>query len=208
MYELIGARGSGSMIVELLLHLSGAPHSLTEMVPWEDGPHIAELKKLNPLGQVPVLRLPDGRLMTESGAIALYLCERHPELASLVPAADAPERADFLRWLFFFTGSIYPTFTVGDHPERWTEGPGAPEALKRSTDSYREMLWRHVEASAGQPFMLGGRMSLLDLYIAVMNPWRPRTAWFAANCPRLSAIAARVRADERLVPVFQRSEGH
>ncbi len=34
---------------------------------------------LNPLGQVPTLVLPDGRVMTESAAIILHLADQAPQ---------------------------------------------------------------------------------------------------------------------------------
>jgi GST-like protein len=40
-----------------------------------------------------------------------------------------------------------------------------------------------------------------------MNHWRPRSEWFAAECPKLSAIAGRLRADPQLAEVWQRNEG-
>jgi GST-like protein len=54
--------------------------------------------------------------------------------------------------------------------------------------------------------VLGTTFSALDLYVAVMNTWRPGPAWFQAECPRLAAIAARVAKLEQLRAVWQRNE--
>ncbi len=64
-------------------------------------------------------------------------------------------------------GAIYPMFTFGDAPERWTgEGPGAA-ALRDSTETRTKELWLIVERDAplGNWF-LGERQSALDLYLA------------------------------------------
>ena len=97
MYELIGAQGAGSAVVEAMLELSGAPYRVTEAAPWDEGPHLERLRALNPLMQVPALVLPDGAVMTESGAMLLLLADRFPA-AGLVPGAGDPRRrADLQR---------------------------------------------------------------------------------------------------------------
>ncbi|HYE51375.1 MAG TPA: glutathione S-transferase family protein [Azospirillaceae bacterium] len=206
MYELIGAQGAGSAVVEAMLELSGAPYRVTEAAPWDEGPHLERLRALNPLMQVPALVLPDGAVMTESGAMLLLLADRFPA-AGLVPGAGDPRRPAFLRWLFFINASLYPTFSFGDVPARWALDQASQDELRRRTDAAREEMWRQVEAAAQAPYLLGGAMTVLDLYVAVMNRWRPRRDWFARECPRLDAIARRVEADPRLAPLFERHFG-
>ncbi|HYD98489.1 MAG TPA: glutathione S-transferase family protein [Alphaproteobacteria bacterium] len=204
-YLLFASAGAGSAIVEAGLALSGLPYAVDEVDPWTEGPGRERLRAANPLLQVPALRLPDGRIMTESAAMLLHIADQAPEAGLAPPAAD-DARPDFLRWLVFLVASLYPTFTFGDDPKRWVDGPGpAADALRRSSDAAREAMWRQVEAAAGAPWLLGGRFSALDLYVAAMVHWRPRRAWFAAECPRLDAIATRALALPALQPVWRRN---
>ncbi len=53
-------------------------------------------RALNPFGQVPVVRLDDGRTLAQSNAIILYLAEG----SSLIPH-DAFDRAKMFEWLFW-----------------------------------------------------------------------------------------------------------
>lgn len=55
-----------------------------------------EFLKLNPAGQVPVASWPDGRVLAQSNAIALYLADG----SHLVPD-DAFLRAQMMTWLFW-----------------------------------------------------------------------------------------------------------
>ena len=187
-YTLIHSVSAGSTITLLMLELAGLTYEL-ETIPYlEPGPQRDRLLALNPLGQVPTLILPDGQVMTESAAITLHIADRVPE-ARLTPAADAPERPAFLRWLVFIVAAIYPTFTYGDEPAKWTlEGPAAAELQKRSNE-HRQAMWRYVEGHIVGPWFLGPQMTALDIYLAAMTRWRPRTAWFAENCPKIHAIA-------------------
>lgn len=205
MHTLFAAQRAGSFVVEALLHLTGEPYRVVEAPPWEPGRLRDDLARVNPLRQVPTLVLPNGMVMTESAAIVLYLADRHPQ-AGIVPPADAPERAVFLRWLVYLVGSVYPTFTVADDPTRWVSGKDAQDELVRRTTEYRCGLWGHVEEAArAAPWFLGERFSAIDLYLAVMVTWQPRRAWFAAHTPKLTAIADRCTADRRFTPVVARN---
>lgn len=83
------------------------------------------LLSLNPLAQVPTPVLPDGRVMTESAAIALDLAEE-PPVAGLAPSPGDSTRPLFLRCLIWLVADVYPTFTYGDYPERWTSADLRP----------------------------------------------------------------------------------
>jgi GST-like protein len=204
-YTLIGSNGTGSAITEAMLELSGLSYRVERIPYLEEGPQRERLLALNPLGQVPTMILPDGQVMTESAAMTLHVADRAPQ-AHLVPPADAPERPAFLRWLIFLVGAIYPTFTYADIPERWTfEGAPADE-LRRRIFVHREAMWRHLEEQVRVPWFLGERSCALDLYVCVMTMWRPRRSWFAANCPKLTAIAEHASSIPAVATVLQRNE--
>jgi GST-like protein len=146
---------------------------------------------------VPTLLLPDGRVMTESAAIILHIADAAPQ-AGLAPAAMDPARPMFLRWLAFIVAAIYPTFTYGDDPKRWAGDEGAGKHLRKATDDHRKELWRYFAAqNPCRPWVLGETFSALDLYVAVMNLWRPGPAWFKKECPTLADIAERWQSSMR-----------
>ena len=70
--HLFGCKGCGSAIVEAALVLSRIPYDYTE-ANYEDEKGLEELQKVNSLGQVPVLILPDKSILTESAAIINYI---------------------------------------------------------------------------------------------------------------------------------------
>lgn len=57
-----------------------------------------EFLSANPAGQVPLARWPDGRVLTQSNAIMLYLAQTHE--SDLVPK-DAFQNAKMMSWLFW-----------------------------------------------------------------------------------------------------------
>jgi GST-like protein len=199
-HRLIGNPGCGSAIVEAALALSGLPYETEMLEIWQPGPERDRLFQLNPLGQVPVLILPDGCVMTESAAMVLHVIDQAPD-AGLAPGPNDATRPAFLRWLVFLVASIYPTFTYGDYPGRYVNEQDARDELRAVTDAECQRYWRQIETSIAGPWMLGETRSALDLYVWVMSHWRPRRPWFASYCPNLSRIADAVDADPRLAGV-------
>ena len=206
-YLLLGCRGCGNVVVEAALTLAGLPFEYEEADFENAGPDRDRLLKLNPLGQSPTLILPDGTVMTESAAIVLMINDIAPA-ANLVPPPGAPERNAFLRWLIFLVAAIYPTFTYGEEPARWlAEGTDSGQ-LRESTDRQREHSWRLVESAiVARPWFLGERFSALDLYLAAMTHWRPRTDWFRIECPKAFAVGAAAERLPALNPLFRKHFG-
>jgi GST-like protein len=77
---LYGAKGSGAAAVEAALRIANVPFRWVEAASWEPGPGLEELKRVNPLAQIPTLALEDGTVMTESAAILIWL-----ELVEIIP---------------------------------------------------------------------------------------------------------------------------
>ena len=206
-YTLLASKGCGSAVVKACLAITGLPHAVEEIEYGQPGPGRDRLLALNPLGQVPTLILPDGSVMTESAAIALHLAEQAPG-AGLALAPGDPARPAFLRWLAFLVGAVYPTFTYGDNPSRYVSGEAAQAELRAGTDAYGQRCWRIAEdALEPDPWFLGRRFSVLDLYVSVVSRWRPRRPWFAEHCPKLHTVALRVDDDPRIARVWARNHG-
>lgn len=193
-YILHGDRRSGSSIVEMALEEIGAEFE-PRPVPLDDQAQLAaEYRRLNPMGRVPTLILPDGTVVTESPAILLTLDGRHPE-AALLPAPDDPARAVALRWMALAAGEIYPCVTRSDYPERFSADPAHAPAIRERAREMARDIWRLIEREAAPaPFVLGARFSMADLYLAVLSRWMGNEEWMPSNCPRIEALVRAVAA--------------
>ena len=199
MITVYGAPGWGSAISELMLTLAGMPYHFVNVGGFDQpGPQRDRLKQLNPLCQVPTLTLDDGRVMTESAAIALMILDQRPDLA---PDPGTPQRQQFQRLLIWLVANVYPTFTYADYPQRWAAD--APEQLRENCIQYRQSLYLWLEQQlAAAPYALGAEITLLDCYIAAMYSWGPRQAWFDGHTPKLAAVAETVYQRPELQPVL------
>ena len=203
---LVGSKGCGNAIVEFAFALAGLPCDCKEVDYSPGSPTRERLLAVNPLGQVPALVLPDGRVLTESLAMLHYVDDRAPK-AGLIPPPGDPTREAFYRWVVFLVAAVYPTFTYGDDPKKWVADEAGAKMLRESTDRHRESLLRQMEAAASQPWFLGERMSAIDLYLIAMTRWRPGRKWFDANASKLVAIAQRAGVLAALAPIVKRHFG-
>ena len=204
--RLLGCKGCGSAIVEFAFALGGIPYDCEEV---DYGPGSAtrdRLVSVNPLGQVPALVLPDGRVLTESLAMLHYANDRAPAAGLIPPPGDAAREA-FYRWAVFLVAAVYPTFTYGDDPRKWVADEAGAKLLRESTDRHRQAMYLNLEAAAGSPWFLGATFSAIDLYLLAMTRWRPGLKWFEANAPMLVAAAGHAGALGPVSPVASRHFG-
>lgn len=199
-YTLYVAPTCGSAVIEILLEKFAVSFEVIEIDTWPDRRAAeAHLLKLNPIdGQIPILVLPSGHIMTESAAIIFYLCEKYGGLAP----TDDQRRADFYRWTVFIAANIYSLIAQLNHPEYFVTSELEADFRTRVIEQLKRM-WLHVESAVGDgPFMLGSTMSALDIYIAMVSRWRPGRAWRKENCPKIEKLANVTEQDPVVASVF------
>ncbi|WP_295988768.1 glutathione S-transferase family protein [uncultured Variovorax sp.] len=198
-YTLYGAPGSGATPIHAALTLIGAQVETVDIAPWEGDAERERVAGVNPMRQVPALVLPSGEVMTESAAILLWLGDRYPE-AELCPAPDDPLRARYLRWMVYLPAAIYSMFWVRDEPSRLVPDPAAQPAMLERTADRIAQCWQLMDSQIDEPapYLLGEKISMLDLYVAVMSRWTPRRQRFYRVAPRMAQVVRRVDADPRL----------
>jgi GST-like protein len=210
-YVLYGSRNSGSAAVEAALELARAPYRVVTASTWEPKSARAELKRVNPLQQIPTLVCPDGTVLSESAAILIHLALAHPR-AGLLPK-DASERARALRALVFIAANCYSAIGIIDYPERWL-GKGDADSLERLRKGARKRLHTMWDvfadtfaADADADFLFGEVPGAPDILAAVVSRWSGARKHLAKKRPTLHALVERVESHPRLAPVFGRHWG-
>jgi len=197
-YRLYWARGSGGFPAAVVLSAAGQAWESIELTLSKNEQHGPEYLKINPMGQVPALVLPDGQVMTESAAIAWHLADRHPE-AGLLPGRDDPRRATLLRWLVFASAALYEDDLRYYYAERYTADPSGAAGVKEAA---KQAFHRHFAMVAPLlspgPFVLGSEMTVLDVYLAMLASWHPGRPQAYAELPALPRLMAAVKADPRV----------
>jgi len=164
MLELYHSPGSYSSRIVWLLEELAAPFELIEVrYPDADGRN-ADPRNPHPHGYTPAL-IHDGCIVSETGAIALYLTDLFPDSTVGVPVGH-PLRGQYLTWLFYEVGLTEPLV--------YLKGGGL---LARDASMLRlnEAMMRHIEGtlSAG-PYLLGERFTSVDiLFMSLFERARP-----------------------------------
>jgi len=202
MYKLFWSKSAGSMAPEALLEEIGATYEKVSIDLGKQENRNAEYLAVNPLGQIPALVLPDGTLMTESAAMVLHICDRHPE-AKLAPPAGSPESARFQRWLVYMAAAVYGADLRLYHSDRMTTDAagieGIEAAARADLDRYFAIL---DDALSPGPYLLGERFSAVDIYLWMLAKWHPNTARLFADNPRVAKLVELVEARPSVAKVW------
>ena len=203
MYKVYGRPGAGSVVVEALLEEIGARYDVVTV----DRDVIPDnYLAINPLGQVPALILPDGRIMTESAAITIHLADTFSE-SGLAPKIDAPDRPDFLRWIVYLATSIYATDLRIYYPDRYTADKDGGKCVKASAVSRMAVEWDIYAAALGdKPYILGEKMCAVDIYAAMLATWNLDVPAFFRRHPNVHAMYERVTKRPAIARVWERGE--
>jgi GST-like protein len=171
-----------------------------DVAPWQGDLQRNRLSAVNPMRQVPVLVLPSGEIMTESAAMLIWLADRYPA-ARLAPLLDDPMRAQYLRWMSFVSSSIYALYWARDEPSRLAATEEAEAIVLERTAERIARCWRDMDAQLprGFRYLLGDRLTVLDLYVTVVSRWQPRRLRFYREAPRMAEVVRRVDAEPRLL---------
>lgn len=180
---------SGSLAPLCLLIEGGVPHD-TVQVRTKEREHKAEayLRDVHPLGTVPALRLPDGRVILESAAMVLHLAELAPSLA---PEPGSVHRPLFLQWVVYGSATLYPAYLRVYHVEDFVPDESARPAAKNLAVAGLAARWQVVEnalAAGPGPFLFGGSASAADVYLAMLALWHLDKEAFSAACPKVRAM--------------------
>jgi glutathione S-transferase len=181
-YHSPNTRSFGALV---LLHELGAEYDL----------HVLDMKKkeqrspaylaVNPMGKVPAI-VHDGALVTEQGAVYLYLADLYPQ-AGLAPPIGDPLRGPYLRWIVYYGSSFEPALI-----DRAQKNPPAAPSTSPYGD-YDTMLATLVGQLAPGPYLLGAKFTAADVLWGTALTWTTRFG-LVPKLPVIEAYIDRVNA--------------
>lgn len=200
MLTLYGAKGSGSAAIESALTIAGLPFRHVEAASWAPGPGLEELKRVNPLAQIPTLVLEDGTVMTESAAILIWLGLHHPK-SGLLPA----ESAASIRGLVFIAANCYAAIGIIDYPERFCADCDKPtaERIKAGARARLHMYWEMFADQFGA-MLNPPAPGALELLAATVSRWSGARAHLREHRLAFHAMLEMIEAEPRVAAIFQR----
>lgn len=189
-YRLYGDSRSGNCYKPaLILRLTGLKFEWVHTDVMKRETRTPEFLALNPNGRVPLLVLPDGRLLAESNAMLIHLAEGTRWLP-----ADAYERALVYQWLFFEQYSHEPYIAVVRfmiHFARTAEAQAerVAELRERGDAALGVMETRLREA----PYFAGADFTIADIALYAYTHVADESDFDLASYPAVSEWLERVR---------------
>ena len=154
-------------------------------------------KRLNGRVETPVLMTDEGRVVTETMAIALWMEARDTERRiSFEPGTPQADRLhQYLAFLNTgFTGAFYPLWVA---LEAQDASEGEKETLRKFGRSFVALRHSQLEAMVGDSrYLLGDRPTLADAVFVGVARWADfHQAVEPRDYPRIHALRQRIEAD-------------
>lgn len=170
-YTLFYNPDSANIVIRFALEELGVPYD-DHLVAGRRTGRDETFHKLNPTGLLPVLVDHEtGQAIAETGAILLYLTDRHGALGA--PLDEPAARGEFLRRLFHLSNTVHAYLRLGFYADRVSDdrtvAVGVSDWSGRQTlDNlaiYEDLL------GDGRPWLLGAAVSVCDYYLAACIRW-------------------------------------
>jgi glutathione S-transferase len=154
---------------------------------------------INPKGNVPVLELDDGSVLTEGPAIMQFLADLKPE-HDLVPLNGTMARYRLQEWLGFINSDLHTNYSP-------LFNPATPEPI---LSKKREVLLKYYalleRTLTPRPWLLGEQFSAADAYLFTVTNWARHVGLDLSRLPAITAFQQRV-AGRRQVREALMAEG-
>lgn len=201
-YTLYNRLGSGGFAAEAAMTRAGIPFRLELIESKPSTPLPDSYRAVNPWGQVPALVTAEGTLITETAAILIWLAARHDGLG---PAPGTEAHGSFVRWLVFMGSTLYEGVLRQTYAHRYTANPDhVTDVIAAAADRNHAGFCLLDEALEGRETLLGGPISVADIFLAMLTVWHRRKD----ELPNCYALADRVAGDPVILPIWSRNFDH
>jgi glutathione S-transferase len=139
---------------------------------------------VNPMGQVPVLRMDNGELLTENPAVLQYVADARPE-AGLAPR-DGIARYRLQQWLNFITTELHKVVFVP------LLDPSMPEGGKAYARQKAERRLAYLNGRLEVREYLLDRFTIADAYLVTVLNWARFAAIDLAKWPAVKSYMDRM----------------
>ncbi len=175
MIDLYSWKTSNGRKLNIMVEELGADYELHPIDIGKGDQFTPAFTAVNPNQKIPAMvdrDGPDGApyALFESGAMLMYLADKHGEL--IPPVDRAADRYQVIQWLMFQMGGVGPMFGQAHHFRRAAKEQ-IPYGIERYTAETRR-LWGVLDKRLADGAYLHGAYSIAD--IAVF-PWTARHEW-------------------------------
>lgn len=205
MYQLYCAANTYAMGAHVLLEELGVSYEVIEVTIYADKAD-PEFLKASPHARVPALVHRYGTVF-ESGAIAQFLTDTHPDNGLGVPFDD-PDRGRFLQWLYYLSSTVQPEVMIQFHPDNYFQDLDTQRRLKSASMDRLEGIWKVLnEAYRDGPWLVDNRPTAVDFCLAIQLQWPECFRDGISGYPNLEHMLATISRRQAYQKVMQWHQG-
>ena len=192
-YQIYGRSETGSDIIEYLFHELSIDYEFIE-VDEKNVKSDEKILKINPLGRVPMVKLPDGKFLIESLAIVYHLLKRENHL---LPSTET-EMNEFHQIMAFMSSSFYPIILLFYHPDHYVSDKNSEDLITKSQNILHRYL-NFIEDKIGE-FVIGNELSAADFYLFTLLFWLEEDH-FLENYPKIQSFYNKMLENQTIIKV-------
>ena len=192
-YQIYGRSETGSDIIEYLFHELSIDYEFIE-VDEKNVKSDEKILKINPLGRVPMVKLPDGKFLIESLAIVYHLLKRENHL---LPSTET-EMNEFHQIMAFMSASFYPIILLFYHPDHYVSDKNSEDLITKSQNILHRYL-NFIEDKIGE-FVIGNELSAADFYLFTLLFWLEEDH-FLENYPKIQSFYNKMLENQTIIKV-------
>lgn len=186
--KLYYAPAACSLAPHIVLRETGTPFTLEKV---DTATHRTasgtDYYTLNPKGQVPLLQLDDGSLLSEGPVIAQYIADR-ANASTLMPPAGSIARYRVMEWQNYITSELHKTYSPLFNPD-------LDDAAKQTLRTVLRKKYEWVnEQLEGREHLTGTAFTAADAYLFVVSGWAKFVALDLSGLPQLERFLRSVAA--------------
>lgn len=149
--------------------------------------HGVDFYTITSKGQVPLLELDDGQILSEGPVIAQYVADR-AQRTDIMPAAGTMERYRVMEWQNYITSELHKAF--------WPLFNPAFDAAAKTifVEALRKKFAWVSNQLRGKPYLTGDNFTAADAYLFTVARWTKFVGVDISDNEHLQAFLARVAA--------------
>jgi glutathione S-transferase len=196
MVTLYFSPGACSLSPHIVLRESGLPFELEQVnLQTKKLKSGGDFLEVNPKGQVPVLKLDSGEILTEGPAIVQYVADQKPE-SGLAPKAGTIPRYHVQEWLNFITSELHKSFTP-------LFKPNTPEEYAKISKENLANRFSFLDKELGKrQYLMGDKFTVPDAYAFTVVGWSKYKDIDLSRWPNrkgyMDRVAARPKVQEAM----------
>jgi len=152
-----------------------------------------EMRRLNPLGKVPILE-DEGRVLYENASVLHYLAEKFPA-AKLNGDGSLWSHAEVNRWLAIINADVHPAYKPLFGATAYLDDEAAVQKTRDHARAELRQYFEFFDTHLGQQDWLAGMRSIADPYLFVTVNWTHFVHVDISGLDHLKGFEQRMRAD-------------